>query len=169
MIFPPNQEDSETISRLRMRHPAIILATWFGLGYINPGPGTWGTIGALPFGLIFLAIYGQIGLMIAIMAVTLIGYWAAHEFEKQSGIHDSKMVVIDEVAGMWIALLPVGLNPFLAVVSFVAFRVFDIAKPWPASFFDKKVGGACGVMGDDIVAGLLAALCVIGVKYAGFG
>ena len=78
--------------------------------------------------------------------------------------HDSKMIVIDEVAGQWIALLPAALNPALILIAFILFRFFDILKPWPISFIDKKVPGALGVMGDDIIAGLFAAICVFAVS-----
>lgn len=104
---------------------------------------------------------GAITLGIASLCITLLGLWAAHKFDQDMDGHDSKMIVIDEVAGQWIALIPAALNPALILLAFIAFRFFDILKPWPVSFFDKKVPGAIGVMGDDIVAGLFAALCVI--------
>ncbi len=98
---------------------------------------------------------------IAVFIIAIIGLWAADLFDKDMDGHDSKMIVIDEVAGQWIALIPAALNPYLIIVAFIAFRFFDILKLWPVSFFDKKVKGAAGVMGDDIVAGLYAAAIVI--------
>lgn len=141
-----------------------IWATWFGCGYLNPAPGTWGTLGAIPFGILFYALGGPILLFVAVCVIIPLGLWAAHNFGKASGDHDSKMIVIDEVAGMWIALIPAALNPFLIIVAFLAFRFFDILKPWPISFFDKKMENAAGVMLDDVVAGIFAALCVIGIN-----
>ncbi len=139
----------------------VWLASWFGCGFLNPAPGTWGSLGALPFGIILYILGGWSILLVAIIIVTIIGLWSADRFDKALDGHDSKMIVIDEVAGQWIALIPAALNPYLIIISFIAFRFFDIIKPWPVSFFDKKVEGAVGVMGDDIVAGLMAALLVM--------
>lgn len=145
---------------LDRRKPHVWLASWFGCGFLSPAPGTWGSLGALPFGLLILAIGGIYGLIAGIIIVTLIGLWAADKFDKDMDGHDSKMIVIDEVAGMWIALLPAGFDPMLILVAFIGFRAFDITKPWPACYFDKSVKGAAGVMGDDLVAGVMAAFCV---------
>ncbi|MCB1651608.1 MAG: phosphatidylglycerophosphatase A [Alphaproteobacteria bacterium] len=159
--------------QLDLKAPYVWLATWFGFGLLKPAPGTWGSLGSLPFGLLIFKFSGLIGLLAAIVLVSLVGYWAADRFEKNTGIHDCKMVVIDEVAGQWIALLPVfyfwGLNGLGVLSAFLLFRVFDILKPWPVSYFDKKIDNAIGVMGDDIVAGLYGALIITGVFYAGFG
>ncbi len=140
------------------------LASWFGCGFINPAPGTWGSIGALPFGVALYAIGDWWLLLIAAVFITIVGLWSAHLFDQALDGHDSKMIVIDEVAGQWIAMIPAALNPALIVLSFIFFRFFDILKPWPVSFFDQKVKGAVGVMGDDIIAGIMAAIVVICVK-----
>ncbi len=171
-------EDLAVIRSLRMRSPYVWLATWFGSGFMRPAPGTWGSLAALPFGLLLLAFASTTLLAIAIILVTIVGLWAAREFEKDSGVHDSKMIVIDEVAGQWLSMVPISLYisisaplfPVYVILSFVCFRFFDIIKPWPVSFFDRKVGGATGVMADDIVAGLYASLVLTGIIiYAGSG
>jgi len=154
---------------LSLRKPHVLLATWFGFGIIPHAPGTWGSAAAIPFGLTLYAAGGIPALLAGIVVISLIGYWAAARFDEEMGTKDSKMIVIDEVAGQWIALLPAGLNPLLVVLSFICFRAFDILKPWPVSHFDKNVKGAAGVMGDDILAGTFAAICVYGAAYAGFG
>lgn len=161
--------DKDTIKKLDLKHPSTWLATWFGLGFIPKAPGTWGSLGALPFGMIIYAFGGNMALLVGVLLITAIGFWASKKFEAATGIHDSKMIVIDEVAGMWIALIPAGLDPWLVLLAFALFRVFDITKPWPASYFDKKIKGPLGVMGDDIIAGIFAALCITGIQYAGFG
>lgn len=150
---------------LDRKKPHIWLASWFGCGFISPAPGTWGTIGALPFGMIIISLGGVPALAIATILITTLGLWAAHCFDAEMDGHDSKMIVIDEVAGMWIALLPTALNPLLVILSFVLFRAFDIAKPWPVRVFDREIGGAAGVMGDDLVAGFMAAFCVWGISW----
>ncbi len=146
---------------LDRRKPYTWIASWFGAGFINPAPGTWGSLAALPFGVAIFALGGAQALTVAAIMITLIGLWAAHHFDKDMDGHDSKMIVIDEVAGQWIALIPAALNPLLILVAFIMFRFFDILKPWPIGFIDKKINGAAGVMFDDVVAGLFAAICVI--------
>ena len=150
--------------QLDTKEPYVWLASWFGCGFINPAPGTWGSLGALPFGVILYMFGGAYGLAMAAFIITLIGLWSADKFDKVMDGHDSKMIVIDEVAGQWIALIPAALNPALILIAFILFRFFDILKPWPISFIDKRVPGALGVMGDDIIAGLFAAICVFGVS-----
>jgi len=146
--------------KLDLSKPHTWLASWFGCGFISPAPGTWGSLGAIPFGFIILAGGGPYTLLAATILITAIGLWAAHHFDKDMDGHDSKMIVIDEVAGQWIALIPTALSPLLILISFIAFRAFDIKKPWPISHIDQNVKGAAGVMGDDILAGICAAFCV---------
>ncbi len=154
-----------------LKKPHNLIATWFGCGLMRKAPGTWGSLGALPFGIAIYYYGGAYALEFCIIISFFIGLWAAKEFDGEHGTHDSKMIVIDEVSGQWLAMLPAlmftGYNPALLVLSFGAFRFFDILKPWPVSYFDKKVGGALGVMGDDIIAGIFAAIVIYGVIYAG--
>jgi phosphatidylglycerophosphatase A len=81
------------------------------------------------------------------------------------------MIVIDEVAGQWLTLIPAiglfGFHPLPVLLAFVLFRLFDILKPWPVSYLDKKIEGGLGVMLDDIAAGIYAGLCLTGLYYAG--
>lgn len=144
------------------------LASWFGSGFLNPAPGTWGSLAGLLCGIPVYALGGAQGLLIGVILVTTAGLWAAHEFDKETGAHDSKMIVIDEVAGQWIAMIPAALNPLLLVLSFLFFRAFDIVKPWPVSYFDQKIDGAAGVIGDDLMAGIMAAFCVMVISFVFF-
>lgn len=155
--------------KLDLKQPYVWLATWFGCGFVNKAPGTCGSLGALPFGILIAFYAGSPGLLMASLLALVVGLWAARKFDTVTGGHDSRMIVIDEAAGLWITMIPAGLDPLLLFFSFLLFRFFDIVKPWPVSFFDKKVKGAAGVMGDDLVAGLYAALCVMGLVYAGLG
>lgn len=151
----------------------VILATWFGLGLIPKAPGTWGSLGAIPFAYLIAYTGGITLLIISTIIITLIGYWAADKFEKRTAIHDSKMVVIDEVAGQWLALWPAlyffNFHIIWVLIAFILFRAFDIIKPWPVSYFDRKIENAIGVMGDDIIAGLYAVIIITGAYYAGLG
>ncbi len=159
------------MSKPSLKHPGILLATWFGSGYITPAPGTWGSAATLPFILCAYWLGGFWAACIFTTIITAIGFWACAEYERRSGEHDCKHVVIDEAAGQSLALLPVlwfvGLSPVLIVLAFAFFRLFDILKPWPVCYFDEQVAGAKGVMMDDIAAGIFAAGCVMGAIYAG--
>ncbi|NCT40876.1 MAG: phosphatidylglycerophosphatase A [Alphaproteobacteria bacterium] len=160
------------MSNPSLKNPANLIATWFGCGLITPAPGTWGSLGALPFAIIMFHFGGLYALILATLILTPIGFWATAKYEESSGIHDNKQIVIDEVIGQWIALLPVfyflGMNWLYIAIAFALFRLFDITKPWPISHFDKNVQGATGVMVDDIMAGIFAAILITGGIYAGF-
>ena len=162
-------KNHETLARLDFKHPATWVATWFGCGFIQPAPGTWGTLGGLPFGIILLMLGGIPALLIGLAIVISLGLWASKHFTNMAEEKDSSMIVIDEVAGLWIALIPATLTPISVLLAFALFRLFDIWKPWPVSFMDKKMRGAPSVMADDLMAGIYAALILIGLRYAGFG
>ena len=151
-----------TVPDARKSVPLIpfLLATWFGCGLSPRAPGTVGTLGAIPFGALILWQAGIEGLLAATLAVFALGLWEAREYERHTGAHDPGAIVIDEVAGMWLAMAVAGLNPVMIVVAFMLFRLFDIKKPWPVSWADRKLPGAWGVMTDDMIAGAYAAGCL---------
>ncbi len=147
-----------------MVHPATLVATLFGIGYIRPAPGTWGSLAATLIAWALLPFIGPWGLLGAIILVTVLGIWAADRHEIVSGRHDGSEVVIDEVAGLWLTLLPVA---FLSdgvmtwqvyAVGFLGFRLFDIWKPWPIRWLDNTLPGGLGTMVDDLAAALPAGL-----------
>lgn len=159
--------NQDTLNRLDFKHPATWAATWFGCGLIQPAPGTWGTLGGLPFGIIILMFGGIPSLVIASIIVFIIGLWASKHFERMVREKDSGMIVIDEVVGVWIAMIPAVLTSTSIALAFLLFRFFDILKPWPISWLDKHVRGGMGVMIDDVLAGIFAALVLIGLRYVG--
>jgi len=140
---------------------AFWLATWFGSGLFPKAPGTIGSIAALPFGLALLYYTDAITLFVASAVLFVIGCWAADIYEKNAGQKDPSAVVIDEVVGVWLALVPTGLDMLWVTVAFIAFRFFDILKPWPVSYADKHLKGGFGIMVDDVFAGLMAAGVVL--------
>lgn len=161
-IFTP---DPELIKKLDFKHPATWVATWFGCGLMRPAPGTWGTLGAMPFGILILFFGGPYLLIATIAAILLAGFWAAGHFAKMTGTKDHAMIVVDEAAGIWITLLASSLSPASLLLAFALFRFFDILKPWPISWCDRNIGGAAGVMADDFLAGVFAGLCLYGIHY----
>ena len=147
-------------------NPAILLATWFGSGLLPFMPGTWGSLAALPFAWALHMSFAWTWLALAILAVFVIGLWAASGYIARLGGDDPGPVVIDEVAGQWLTLLPAAYlaplapDPLTYLVGFVLFRVADIFKPWPASWADKKIHGGLGIMLDDILAAVYSGLAL---------
>lgn len=148
-----------------------IIATFFYAGHLKPAPGTWGSLAALPAGYLIMSWAGFWGLVFASFIAYWVGYWATLEETKGSDNHDPSEIVIDEVVGQWIALFPIAYGANMMSVSlltlwpgwiaaFVLFRFFDITKLGPVGWADKR-DDATGVMLDDVIAGVLAAIGVI--------
>ncbi len=150
-----------------LKHPDALLATWFGSGLFPMGPGTAGSLAAYPLAYAVAAAWGPAGLLAAAAAVFAIGLWAADAYVRATGNPDPKEVVIDEVASQMLplAVVPFEIAPWVA--AFVAFRFFDILKPWPCSALDRKLHGGVGVMADDFAAGVYAALVMYGLTALG--
>ncbi len=140
------------------------VSTVFGIGHLRPAPGTWGSLAALPPALLIMWLFGFWGLLLAILAVTGIGVLSSGHHAARIGRKDPSEVVIDEVAGQWIATLPLALFAGWSlwygwVAAFALFRLFDVIKPWPCDDLERLPGGQ-GVMCDDLMAGLYAALAM---------
>ena len=134
------------------------IATVGGVGYAPVAPGTAGSIAGLA---VLLAVRRLLpGFEVPLLAGVIgVGVWAAAIAADVAADDDPGIVVIDEVAGMLLALLWVPLTPWAALIGFTAFRVFDIVKPFPARAAESLPGGL-GIMADDLVAGLYAAVVV---------
>jgi phosphatidylglycerophosphatase A len=142
---------------------AWIVATFFGAGRLKPGPGTYGSIAA---SLLWYAAahIGQpapatlaFGTLAAVVVATVIGIPASTTVAREAGREDPGFVVIDEVAGQWLALVLMKPDWQHAALGLVLFRIFDIAKPWPIRRLEQLPEGT-GIMLDDLAAGLLAML-----------
>ncbi len=147
-----------------------LVATFFYVGHLKPAPGTWGSLAALPAAWVILLIAGPYGLLFMSLVVFGAGYCATVQQTRGKADHDPSEIVIDEVVGQWIALLPVAFGAanndvsYLAlwpgwVAAFILFRLFDITKPWIIGWVDKR-DDALGVMLDDVIAGVFAAIGV---------
>jgi len=155
-----------TKSSLSPFHPASLSATVCGIGYLPIAPGTWASAAALVPAWFIADRLGPLALLGAALLALALGIWATACIQSATGEKDPGRIVIDEVAGQWIALIPVWpLDIWLYAAGFFAFRLFDIVKPWPASWCDQKLPGAAGVMLDDIVAGIYAAIVVFGLTF----
>jgi phosphatidylglycerophosphatase A len=136
-----------------------VIATFFGVGRLRPGPGTWGSLATvLLWAVLAHAISPTLRTPVAIalaVLVTLVGIPAATQVARGSGKKDPQFVVIDEVAGQLVALIAVPLTWKSLVAGFILFRAFDIVKPPPVRQLEAIPEGA-GIVLDDIAAGLYA-------------
>jgi phosphatidylglycerophosphatase A len=150
---------------------ALAIATC-GVGYFPIAPGTWGSAVGVGIYLVLRTVALDLGQLpflllelITILIITFAGIWAASKTERLSDRKDPGKVVVDEVAGQLIALLPITFVSSLSwkslvIVSFLLFRCFDIVKPYPARRLEGLHGGL-GIMCDDLIAGLYAALVIL--------
>jgi phosphatidylglycerophosphatase A len=143
---------------------ATLLATVFGAGYLPWAPGTWASLLSLPLAWCLGALGGWPALLAGAVLLTFAGIWACGRHARAAGLKDPSECVIDEVAGQLFACVPLAITARLAAVlpvllAFVLFRFFDIVKPWPIARLEHLPGGV-GVMADDVLAGVLAALLV---------
>ena len=148
-----------------------LLLSFGGAGYLRPAPGTWGSLAALPAGYVLHLLGGPLLLAIGAAIAYFAGTAATKRETANAEDHDPSWIVIDEVVGQWIALLPVSLGAWHVgfsplrlwpgiVAAFLLFRLFDIWKPWLVGRADRR-GDATGVMLDDVWAGLFAAIGVV--------
>ncbi|MDR2579779.1 MAG: phosphatidylglycerophosphatase A [Fibromonadaceae bacterium] len=151
---------------------SYVVATFFGVGYCPKAPGTAGSLATLPFAFALTYFGGFYAMLAFFVLVYLLGTIASKEVLKYTADRDPSFIVIDEVAGQLIPLVffsALGLHQvaidywwlYVALPSFILFRFFDIVKPFPASYFDKKMQNAHGIMLDDIAAGVYTLLAMV--------
>ena len=147
---------TERIPARRLLHPVDFLALGFGSGLLPFAPGTAGTVAAIPVYLLLQPLatpyYIAIVALLALAGISICGQAAS-----RLGVHDHPGIVWDEIVGYLVtmALAPSG---WLWIgLGFVLFRLFDIVKPWPIRWCDRRVGGGLGIMLDDLLAGALSA------------
>ena len=139
------------------------MATGFGAGYAPVAPGTAGSLVGL-IGVFLIHDRSPIFFSAFLLAVFAIGVYASGDVERSTGEKDSRIIVIDEIAGMLVVgfLLPEG--PGYLIAGFLLFRLLDILKPFPAGWMERRMKGGWGVMLDDIVAGVYANLILQGAN-----
>ena len=133
-----------------------MLAFGFGSGLSPKAPGTMGTLAAIPLWWLLaqlpLSTYLVVVLIAAVAGILICGRAA-----DRLGVHDHGGIVWDEFVGFWIAMAALPVTWQSLILGFVLFRLFDILKPWPISWLDRRVSGGFGIMIDDVIAGLAAA------------
>ncbi|HAT08468.1 MAG TPA: phosphatidylglycerophosphatase A [Rhodobiaceae bacterium] len=147
--------------------PAAWIATFFGFGLLRPASGTWGSLAGLVPGMLIAQNFGASGLIFAATLAYVLGHWASAKWITGTEDTDPSPIVIDEVAGLWLTLTLAPLTPLGIALAFVLFRLFDIAKPWPVRWADRNIGGPTGIMLDDVLAGIWAALVLLAAREFG--
>jgi phosphatidylglycerophosphatase A len=135
----------------------LLIATFFNIGKSPKAPGTVATLATIPL-FILMSRLSDVTYLVSVFAIIILGIFAAQAYESVATEHDSKEIVIDEVAGFLITMALVPCTWKSIVLGFALFRLFDILKPWPISVLDQKVKGGVGVMVDDIAAGIAASI-----------
>ncbi|MEP7472691.1 phosphatidylglycerophosphatase A, partial [Acinetobacter baumannii] len=142
----------------------VFCGVGFGSGLAPKAPGTFGSA----FALLFVPIWLSLGFtlsLIAILIMSVVGIYICGQTAKILDVHDDGRIVWDEFAGQSITFLPLlylqQINWIWVITGFILFRIFDVWKPWPIRVIDRQVHGGFGIMLDDIIAGVWAALCTL--------
>ena len=145
-------------------NPIHLLAFGFGSGAAPKAPGTWGTLAAV---LIYwpLSQLSPEHYLLMLLVTSVMGIYICGQTAKDLGVHDHGSIVWDEFVGFWITMFAAPVGWVWVVVGFVLFRFFDIIKPWPISWIDKKITGGFGIMLDDVIAGVMAAAVLKGIAW----
>jgi phosphatidylglycerophosphatase A len=125
-------------------------------------PGTWASLATLPCAWLIGGHFGTEGILIAAGCAFEAGWWAAARVVKASGIADPAFVVIDEIAAQFLVLAAAPLDWRFYIAAFVLFRLFDIWKPFPIDWIDRRVTGGLGIMLDDVAAAIYALALILG-------
>ena len=153
-------EPGKNLARQVMTDPVHILAFGFGTGLAPVAPGTVGSL----VGVLLAWLTLDLGLMTQIacaVAISVAGIWICGESARRLGIHDHGGIVWDEIAGMYVVLIVAPTTVWAWILAFGLFRAFDIVKPWPIRDLDHRLHGGVGIMLDDLVAALYAALLLV--------
>lgn len=147
---------AEKLSPRLLRHPLDFLALGFGSGLVPTGPGTAGTVVAIPVYLLLqplpVTVYAAL-----VAALFIVGIPVCAHAARRMGVHDHPGIVWDEIVGYLVTMTFAPQGWLWIAAGFILFRLFDIAKPWPIRLLDRKVGGGFGIMVDDLLAGIFAA------------
>lgn len=147
--------------RTVLRDPILLLAFGFGSGLSPRAPGTAGSLAAILL-VPLLATMAPVHYLLFMVVVCVGGIIICDLAAKKLQVHDHGGIVLDEFAGMWLAMYGLPATWPWLVAGFLLFRFFDIVKPWPISWLDRRVSGGVGIMVDDLVAGAFAWLILTG-------
>ena len=140
-------------------NPIYFLAFGFGSGFLPKAPGTFGTLAAMPLYLLLVSFPVWLYAVLLVIAFCL-GILICGKTSEYLRTHDHSGIVWDEFVGYWITMFMAPVSWVWMFVGFFIFRIFDIFKPWPIKKIDKHVKGGLGIMLDDVLAGIMGALCI---------
>ncbi|MGH8456003.1 MAG: phosphatidylglycerophosphatase A family protein [Stenotrophobium sp.] len=169
-MTPPEHEIPKAPAELILTTPEHLIAYGFGAGLAPKAPGTFGTLVGLPFWFLLSWLVPQPAYYLLACAVLFVfGCWVCGESARLLGLHDAPGIVFDEIVGFLLTCFPLLFLPANAphwpwlIAAFLLFRLFDILKPWPIRWLDQRVGGGFGIMVDDALAAVAAAVCLFGL------
>lgn len=148
------------------RNPVHFFAFGCGSGTVEKAPGTYGTLAAIPVYLILQSL-PMTSYLVFLLATFLVGIYLCGKTAHDLGVHDHSGIVWDEFVGFWITMFMAPAGWLYILIGFALFRLFDIWKPWPVSWADKRVEGGLGIMLDDVLAGVMAWAVLQGLVWAG--
>ncbi len=143
-------------SKQLLASPANFLALGAGSGLAPKAPGTFGTLAAVP--MVFLMPSNLAVYCVIILVLFALGVWLCDTCANNLGVHDHPAIVFDEWVGYLITMIAAPRSLWFVALGFVLFRLFDVLKPWPIGVADKRVSGGLGIMVDDVIAGIFAAI-----------
>ena len=141
-----------------LRDPLMFVAFGFGSGLSRYMPGTMGTLAAIPVYLLLAETSSPTAYLIGTLVLMVLGVPICQYAAEKLAVHDFGGIVWDEVVGLLLTLLGFSFSWQILVAGFVLFRFFDIVKPWPIRFIDKRIHGGLGIMLDDVLAAVFANL-----------
>jgi phosphatidylglycerophosphatase A len=161
------------LSRRVFRDPVLFLAFGLGFGLAKKAPGTFGTIPGIItawlIGLISALALTPSSVLVSVLMLALIPFsvWICDSASRRLGVHDYGGIVLDEIVGVLVPFMFFDITPANLLLAFLWFRFFDVLKPWPISWIDRRVGGGLGIVFDDILAGIFAlvAMLVMGIFF----
>ncbi|WP_255857913.1 phosphatidylglycerophosphatase A [Bacterioplanoides sp. SCSIO 12839] len=157
MLFQSlNLNTRPDLKGLNLKNPIHLFAFGLGSGLPKKAPGTWGTVAAIPVWLLLLQGVPTLPYIGVLIAGFAFGVMVCEYTSRDLGVHDHGGIVWDEWIGLWITYLWLPDGIAWLIYGFVLFRFFDILKPWPIQWLDKKVHGGFGIMIDDVLAGIFA-------------
>jgi len=146
-----------------LRDPVLLLAFGLGTGLSPKAPGTVGSMLAIAL-FPLLAMLSLPNYLLVVAATIVAGIWICGRAAKTLGVHDHGGIVLDEVAGLWLAMASFPPSWPWMLAGFLLFRLFDIVKPWPIRWLDRRVHGGFGIMVDDLLAGAFTWLILAAVR-----
>ncbi|VEI57905.1 phosphatidylglycerophosphatase A [Pasteurella multocida] len=154
------------LQRVSLTNPVHFLALGFGSGLMRSAPGTWGSLVGLALGWLLLQYLSPIIFFILTALCFALGCYLCQKTADDMGVHDHGAIVWDEIVGVFLVLLALPeLSLFWCVGAFLAFRFFDILKPFPIRYFDHKIESGFGIMLDDVLAAIYAILVLVALQY----